>query len=96
MLPVRVPRYICVSTSERALGLGRDAKRSAIEAACWPRKWELVNALVDFGGSTTVQQRPALEVALSRPEGNSPAAEASVVTKLDRLRRSVPSYTQLR
>jgi len=95
MRPVRVPGYICVSTAQRASSLGRDAKRSAIEAACWRRRWKLVDVLVDFGGSATVQQRPALEEALSRPEGNVPAAEAVVVTKLDRLGRSLEHLIEL-
>lgn len=81
--------YVRVSTGEQALsGLGLAAQRSAIEAECERRSWQLVAVYEDAGASgRSTANRPALADALAAIGRGE--AGALVVAKLDRLTRSV-------
>jgi DNA invertase Pin-like site-specific DNA recombinase len=80
--------YIRVSTQgQGASGLGMEAQRSAIEATCAARGWELLRIEEDVASAKTTNGRPGLDAALERVESGE--AEALVVARLDRLARSV-------
>lgn len=79
--------YIRVSTAEQASsGLGLDAQRATIAAACKQHGWQLVETFEDAGVSSTAKRRPGLELALEAVR--SGAAKAIITAKLDRLARS--------
>jgi DNA invertase Pin-like site-specific DNA recombinase len=87
--------YARVSTAEQAgSGLGLDAQRAAITAACRQRGWELTGLLVDAGVSAGSAVRPALAQALDALQVR-PGPQVLVVAKLDRLARSVRHYARL-
>ena len=81
-----------VSTSEQAQsGLGLAAQRAAIESEATRKGWVLVAILEDAGISgKSVKDRKALEAAIAMLEAG--AAEALVVSKLDRLSRSTVDF----
>ena len=87
--------YIRCSTDEQAdSGLGLDAQRAAIAAACKRKGWTLVEVHEDAGYSgKSVDGRPGLAAALAAVESGQ--AAALVVAKLDRLSRSVRDAAQL-
>ena len=84
--------YTRVSTAEQSeSGLGLAAQRSAIEAECRRRGWQLVQVLSDAGVSgKSTRNRPALTEALRMVEAGE--ADAVVVSKLDRLSRSLKDF----
>ncbi len=87
--------YIRVSTAEqRDSGLGLDAQRDTLIAECDRRGYTLLDVCADEGLSAkSIEKRPGLLAAVSRVE----AAEAQIlmVSKLDRLSRSVHDFTGL-
>ena len=87
--------YTRVSTAEQSeSGLGLAAQRAAIEAECQRRGWDLVKVLSDVGVSgKSTKNRPALTEALRLVEAGD--AEAIVVSKLDRLSRSLRDFAVL-
>lgn len=86
--------YVRVSTDEQAAsGLGLDAQRSAIESECARRGLTLVALVTDAGLSAKTLDRPALADALTRLDAGE--ATALMVSKLDRLTRSVHDATGL-
>jgi DNA invertase Pin-like site-specific DNA recombinase len=91
----RVVGYIRVSTDEQAdSGLGLEAQRSAIEAECARRGWELAEVYEDAGASgKSMSGRLALQRALDAVRGHE--ASALVVAKLDRLSRSLLDFAGL-
>ena len=83
---MKVHGYIRVSTEEQADSrLGLEAQRHAIERAVSLRGWELLCVHEDAGLSGKGMKRPALASALSLIQ----PGEALMVSKLDRLSRSV-------
>jgi DNA invertase Pin-like site-specific DNA recombinase len=87
----RVVGYVRVSTDEQAdSGAGLTAQRSAIEAECERRGWELVEVAEDAGYSGKDLKRPAIRGALDRLDRGE--ADGLVVAKLDRLSRSVLDF----
>ncbi len=87
--------YVRVSTSEQAdSGLGLRAQRSAIRAECARHGWTLAKVYEDAGASAkSLSGRPALAEALDvLAQGE---AGALVVSKLDRLARSVADFAGL-
>lgn len=92
---MRVCGYIRVSTTEQAdSGAGLEAQRTAITAEAERRGWELKRLYEDAGASgKSLKGRPGLLAALEAVESGS--AEALVVSKLDRLSRSVVDFAGL-
>ncbi len=93
---MKVIGYVRVSTDEQALsGLGLDAQRASIEAEVKRRGWELVGIVSDAAVSArrSPADRPGfaevLEVLVSG------RAEGVVVSKLDRLTRSLSDFAGL-
>lgn len=83
-----------VSTDEQAAsGLGLDTQRAAIKAECARRGLQVVDLVTDAGLSAKNLQRPALAAALARLDAGE--ASALMVSKLDRLTRSVHDATGL-
>src|ERR1019366_8492413 len=98
----RVVGYARVSTQEQAdSGAGLAAQRAAIEAEATSKGWVLVAILEDRGvsGKKTngsddpTKGRPALAAAVGLLETGG--ADALVVSKLDRLSRSVVDFGNL-
>jgi DNA invertase Pin-like site-specific DNA recombinase len=93
--PMHVLGYVRVSTAEQAdSGLGLEAQRSAITMECSRRSWNLLELLTDAGVSAkSLRGRPALADALGRLGRGE--ASALVVSKLDRLSRSLLDFANL-
>lgn len=91
----RVIGYVRVSTSEQAQsGAGLDAQRAAIRAECERRGWTLLAVQEDAAASgRTMNGRPGLANAVERLERHE--ADALVVSKLDRLSRSLLDFASL-
>jgi len=92
---MRAIGYVRVSTAEQAeSGAGLAAQRAAIAAACLQRGWELVRIEEDAGLSArSTEGREALARVLAAVEAGE--AHALVVSKLDRLIRSMPDFVVL-
>jgi DNA invertase Pin-like site-specific DNA recombinase len=89
----RVIGYIRVSTTEQgANGAGLEAQRTAIEAECLRRDWQLVRIDEDVLSGRTLR-RPGLQRALEACR--SAEADGVVVAKLDRLSRSLVDFAGL-
>ncbi len=87
----RALAYIRVSTSEQAdSGAGLAAQRRAVEDEVARRGWLLQEVIEDAGYSAASLDRPGLTDALQRLD--SRRAEVLVVSKLDRLSRSVGDF----
>lgn len=88
--------YLRVSTTEQAeSGLGLDAQRTAVDAACTAKGWTVSEWCVDEGvsGSVAPASRPAMARALRLLDGGE--AGALVVAKLDRCSRDSHDFTGL-
>jgi DNA invertase Pin-like site-specific DNA recombinase len=82
-----------VSTEEQAAsGAGLAAQREQLQLACRQRGWELVAIHQDTGSGKNTR-RPDLQRALALLRGHQ--ADGLVVSKLDRLSRSVRDFTTL-
>ncbi len=83
---MRLLAYLRVSTEEQARsGLGLDAQRTMVEAACAQRGWELVDVVVDAGASGKELDRPGMHRVLEAIAGGE--VDGVMVAKLDRLSR---------
>ena len=90
----RIVGYIRVSTTDQAEnGVGLEAQRRDIEAEAERRGWSVVSILEDHASGKTTKKRKALDAAITLLEGG--AADALVVTKLDRLSRSLVDFGHL-
>lgn len=90
---MRVVGYIRVSTDEQGVsGLGLEAQRSAIVAECERRGWELVRVETDVAAGSKLD-RSGLNAALEAVACGEVAG--LVVSKLDRLSRSVADFSAL-
>lgn len=91
----RVIGYVRVSTDEQhASGAGLTAQRSAIEAECARRGWDLVDVVgEDAGASSATLERAGLQGALELLDRGQ--ADVLVIAKLDRLSRSVSQGAQV-
>jgi DNA invertase Pin-like site-specific DNA recombinase len=83
--------YIRVSTAPQELG--PEAQRAQLQAAARARGWPPVEVVEDNGTATTMDGRPGLAYALDLLARGR--ADALVVTKLDRLARSVLDFAGL-
>lgn len=88
----RVLGYLRVSTEEQVeSGAGLAAQRSAIEAECARRGWDLLEVAEDKALSGGTLNRPGLSHALDRLDAGE--ADLLLAAKLDRLSRSVHDFT---
>lgn len=93
--PGTVIGYVRVSTEEQTdSGLGLHAQRDKLAEECARRGFTLVDVLADEGISAKeMDNRPGLQEALARVERGE--AQILMVSKLDRLSRSVHDFTGL-
>lgn len=90
---MHVVGYVRVSTEEQGRsGLGLEAQQESIERAAIAREWDVVWA-IDEGLSARSLSRPGLQTALGYLRRGE--ADAIVVSRLDRLSRSVQDFAQL-
>jgi DNA invertase Pin-like site-specific DNA recombinase len=87
---MNVAGYLRVSTADQEYGI--DAQRSAIEAEASRREW-LVTFYEDAGRSGRDTARPGLQEALRDLQAGK--QQVLVVSKLDRLSRSVADFASL-
>jgi len=86
--PTKAAAYLRVSTSKQAdHGVSLDAQRAKVEAFARLYDLELVAVIVDAGESAKSLDRPGLQSALRMLRTGE--VDALIVTKLDRLTRSV-------
>lgn len=92
--PTRMLAYLRVSTEEQALhGYGLDAQELELRRAFEYEGWELVELIRDEGQSGKDLDRPGLKRALELIASGD--ADGLVVSKLDRLSRSVIDFSDL-
>ena len=90
----RVLGYLRVSTNEQAdSGAGVAAQRSAILAEAERRGWGEVTFIEDLGYSGKDMHRPGVQAALDALRTHR--ADVLVVSRLDRLSRSLLDFAQL-
>jgi DNA invertase Pin-like site-specific DNA recombinase len=91
---VKVVGYVRVSTANQAdSGAGLTVQREALEAECKRKGWELVQIYEDTGSGKAMKNRPALAAALECLRRHE--ADALVVSKVDRLSRSLLDFAAL-
>ena len=87
--------YCRVSTTEQGdSGAGLDAQEAVIRAECAHRGWDLVALHREVASGKTTAKRPMLAEALEALESKD-GPRALVISKLDRLSRSVIDSVQL-
>lgn len=93
--PCTAITYVRVSTEDQVdSGLGLDDQRAKVRSECERRGWRVVGEHADEGISAkTVVDRPGLMNALERLDARD--AGNLIVSKLDRLSRSVHDFTGL-
>lgn len=93
--PTRAVGYLRVSTAEQAdSGAGLAAQRAAVESEASRRGWVLVEVYVDAAVSgKAIAGREALAQALDAVETGD--AEVLIVSKLDRLSRSLLDFAEI-
>lgn len=90
----RVVGYIRVSTVEQATqGAGMDAQRASILRACEYRGLTLTEIVADDGYSGKNMRRPGLERCMEMIRAGD--VQGIVVTKLDRLSRSIKDFSDI-
>ena len=93
-IPVRrVLGYARVSTADQANGTSLRSQRARIVAECERRGWELVEVVTDPGNSAKSLRRPGVRRALAMLAAGE--AEALMVSRLDRLSRSMLDFAGL-
>jgi len=91
---MKVVGYIRVSTQEQAdSGAGLAAQREAIESECERRNMRLVRIVDDAGYSAKNLKRPGIQEAMTMLKAHE--ADGLVVSKLDRLSRSLLDFASL-
>ena len=86
--------YTRVSTGEQGdSGLGLEAQRDAIRAECDRQGWQLVDIYEDVASGGSTRKRPELARALQAVATQE--ADVLVVSKLDRLTRSMLDFAQI-
>ena len=90
---MRALGYARVSTAEQAdSGAGMDAQRHAIRGEAQRRGWSLEEIVEDAGYSAKDLRRPGIGAVLERMANGE--ADVLVVSKLDRLSRSLIDFAQ--
>ncbi len=87
----RIVGYCRTSTDEQANGV--EAQRQAIESEAARKGWLVVSIVEEHASAKRRSARPILDAAITLVE--SGAADALVVSKLDRLSRSLVDFGQL-
>lgn len=92
--PVVAIGYVRVSTDQQGdSGAGLAAQEERIQAECAHRGWELREVYTDVASGKSLSRRPRLDAAMvALAEGR---ADTLVVSKLDRLSRSVVDFGSL-
>src|SRR6478609_8875041 len=91
---MRVLLYVRCSTEEQQIsGAGIQAQRQALEAECQRRGWTVVRVIKDEGYSAKDMRRPGVQEAIRALESGE--ADALVVSRLDRLSRSMADFSAL-
>lgn len=86
--------YARVSTSEQGdSGAGLEAQRAAIRAEAARHGWTLAAIHEDVASGKSLKRRPGLDAALAAVESGE--AGGLIVSKLDRLSRSVRDFADL-
>jgi DNA invertase Pin-like site-specific DNA recombinase len=86
--------YVRVSTAEQSdSGAGLQAQRAAIRAEARRHGWTLVEIFEDVASGRSLRQRPGLEAAFAAVADG--AADGLIVSKLDRLSRSVGDFSSI-
>jgi DNA invertase Pin-like site-specific DNA recombinase len=86
--------YLRVSTREQHdSGAGIAAQRTKIEAACRSRDWDLHRVVTEVASAKDLVGRPALKRLLDDLDDGE--ADVLIVSKLDRLSRSVLDFANL-
>jgi DNA invertase Pin-like site-specific DNA recombinase len=93
-MALRVIGYVRVSTEDQAdSGAGLEAQRAHIREAATQRGWDLVAIREDTSSGKSLNARRGLEAALHDVEAGG--ASVLVVSKVDRLSRSVVDFASL-
>jgi len=91
---MQVVGYGRVSTEDQAReGVSLSAQEAKIEAYCLIKDWTLAEVIQDAGESAKSLHRPGLQRLLSRVQARQ--VQAVIVSKLDRLTRSVSDLDKL-
>jgi len=91
---MRAIAYLRASTKEQEdSGLGLDAQRAKVTEACQQRAWELVDVATDVASGKSTNGRPSFTRVLERLDAGE--ADVLVVSKLDRLSRSMLDFATL-
>jgi DNA invertase Pin-like site-specific DNA recombinase len=86
--------YVRVSTDEQSdSGLGLKAQRAAIRAEAARHGWTLVEIFEDVASGKSLRRRPGMDAAFAAVA--SGAADGLIVSKLDRLSRSVRDFAEI-
>ncbi len=92
--PSRVCGYVRVSTEQQdESGAGLAAQETAIRGEVTRRGWTLVHLYKDVASGKSLSKRPQLERAVAALEAGQ--VETLIVSKLDRLSRSVVDFGSL-
>ena len=90
----KVIGYVRCSTDEqRDSGLGLAAQRAAIRLEARRHGWKLVGIYEDVASGRSLRQRPGLEAAFAAVANGE--ADGLIVSKLDRLSRSVGDFSTI-
>jgi len=91
---MRAVGYVRVSTADQGEnGVGLEAQRRAVSSEAERREWSLVDLYEDRASGRTTKNRPGLSKALRALERHE--ADVLVVSKLDRLSRSLQDFAGL-
>jgi DNA invertase Pin-like site-specific DNA recombinase len=94
MRSIRVALYVRVSTDKQAeFGMSLDAQRAELERYCHERRWDIADVYVDGGFSGKDTDRPAFQRMIQHVREGG--IHGIVVTKLDRLTRSIRNLCEL-
>lgn len=94
MQTIRVALYVRVSTDKQAeYGLSLDAQKAELERYCRERRFDISELYVDGGYSGKDTERPAFQRMIA--ELREGGVHGIVVTKLDRLTRSIRNLCEL-
>ena len=93
---LKVIGYSRVSTEDQAKeGVSLEAQEEKIQAYCKAKGWELIDIIQDLGRSGKDLKRPGLQKIIEACTKKEKPFETVIVTKLDRITRSVGDLAYL-